>query len=361
MDTVGVERAHLVGTSYGAEVAMLFAVTHPRRTASLVSIDGVSELDPLLKAAVEGWKAAALADPVAFYRTTIPWNYSSAYLAANADALARRESAIAALPRGWFTSFAGLCDAFLRIDLTKDLGRITCPTLVMVAEHDILKGERFARIIADNVRGARLTVIAGAGHAVVVERPGEVAAAIAEFLDGCRRTEEMDGTIVEIGDLAISFVERGEGVPRALRARQHRILALVRARHGRARGADGGPGHAELRQVEAASGRTRHRPLRGRGRGVHPRPRARPARARRPLARGRGRDVARGAVPGRCIRALVLVDSAAPGGSRDPEGPPPADRDDADEPRRAAAGPARGGADARRTTRSSRRSSTTRR
>jgi 3-oxoadipate enol-lactonase len=184
MDALEVPRAHVVGTSYGAEVAMLFAVRHPGRTASLVSIDGVSELDPLLKAAVEGWKAAALADPVAFYRTTIPWNYSSAYLAANAEALARREAVITALPRGWFTSFAGLCDAFLRIDLTKDLHRVSCPTLVLVAGNDILKGERFARIIADHIRGARLRVISGAGHAVVVERPAEVAAAVAGFLDG---------------------------------------------------------------------------------------------------------------------------------------------------------------------------------
>ena len=184
MDASGVAKAHMVGTSYGAEVAMLFAVMHPGRTASLVSIDGVSELDPLLRAAVEGWKAAALAGPVAFYRTTMPWNYSAGYLEANAEALARREAAVAALPPGWFTSFAGLCDAFLRIDLTKDLARIACPTLVLVAENDILKGVRFARIIADNVRGSRLSVIPHAGHAVVIERPVEVAAAIAAFLDG---------------------------------------------------------------------------------------------------------------------------------------------------------------------------------
>lgn len=184
MDAVGVAKAHIAGTSYGAEVALLFAIAHPERTASVVSIDGVSELDPLLRAAVEAWKAAALADPVVFYRATIPWNYSAGYLAANADALARREAAVAALPRSWFTSFAGLCDAFLRIDFTKDLARIGCPTLVVVAEHDILKGERFARIIADHVRGSVLRVIPGAGHAVVVERPAEVAAAVAEFLGG---------------------------------------------------------------------------------------------------------------------------------------------------------------------------------
>jgi 3-oxoadipate enol-lactonase len=183
MDAVEVDRAHVVGTSYGAEVALLFAVAHPERTASVVSIDGVSELDPLLKATVEGWKAAALSDPVVFYRITIPWNYSASYIAANADSLARREAAVAALPRSWFTSFAGLCDAFLRIDLTKDLHRIACPALVLVAANDILKGERFARIIADHVRGSRLQVIPEAGHAVVVERPAETAAAIAEFLE----------------------------------------------------------------------------------------------------------------------------------------------------------------------------------
>jgi 3-oxoadipate enol-lactonase len=98
--------------------------------------------------------------------------------------LTKREAAVAALPRSWFVSFAGLCDAFLRIDLTKDLARIVCPTLVLVAENDILKGERFARIIAENVRGARLRVILDAGHAVVVERPAEVAAEICAFLDG---------------------------------------------------------------------------------------------------------------------------------------------------------------------------------
>jgi 3-oxoadipate enol-lactonase len=186
MDAVGVARAHVVGTSYGAEVGMLFAILHPERTAGLVVIDGVSELDPLLRATVEGWKAAALADPVVFYRVTIPWNYSSGYIEANAEALAKREAAVAALPRGWFTSFAGLCDTFLRIDLTKDLHRVSCPTLVLVAGNDILKGERFARIIADNVRGSQMRVIPDAGHAVVVERPAETAAALSGFLDGLR-------------------------------------------------------------------------------------------------------------------------------------------------------------------------------
>jgi 3-oxoadipate enol-lactonase len=186
MGFLGIRRAHLVGTSYGAEVAMMFALACPEMTASLVVIDGVSEVDPLLRATAESWKAAALSDPVVFYRSIIPWNYSSAWLGANAEALARRETAIASLPRGYFEDFAALCDAFLDLDITGRLHEISCPTLVVVAEKDILKHAGFARMITGNIPGACLKVIGGAGHAVVIEKPAEVLAEIEGFLGGGR-------------------------------------------------------------------------------------------------------------------------------------------------------------------------------
>jgi len=179
---VGVERVHLVGTSYGAEVALLFAATNPRQTASLAVIDGASELDPLLRAAAEGWRAAALCDPVVFYRTMIPWNYSAGWLAENRERLQHREQSISSLPRGYFEDFAALCDSFLALDLTPSLGAIRCPTLVLVGEYDILKPARFARIIQQGIAGSRMETIAGAGHAVVIEKPLEAARRLEAFL-----------------------------------------------------------------------------------------------------------------------------------------------------------------------------------
>ncbi|PKL09888.1 MAG: alpha/beta hydrolase [Spirochaetae bacterium HGW-Spirochaetae-7] len=183
---LGVDKAHIVGTSYGAEVALTFARDFPAACLSVVSIDGVTEFDAVLGAAVESWKAAALSDPRVFYRTILPWNYSAGYLAANRDALARREDAIASLPRQWFEAFARLCDAFLAIDLTKDLGRISCPCLVLVAGSDILKGPPYARVIERGVPGSRYVEIPGSGHAVVVERPDAVAYSLLGFLDPLR-------------------------------------------------------------------------------------------------------------------------------------------------------------------------------
>jgi len=184
---LGIGRARIVGTSYGAEVALTFARDFPASTLSVVSIDGVTEYDAVLGATVASWKAAALCDPRVFYKTILPWNYSAGYIAANADLLAKREEAVASLPRDYFQAFGRLCDAFMNVDLTKDLRRIACPCLALVASEDILKHRRYSRIIADGVPGARYEEIAGAGHAVVIEQPGAVADSLLRFLAGVTR------------------------------------------------------------------------------------------------------------------------------------------------------------------------------
>ncbi|HUX38195.1 MAG TPA: alpha/beta fold hydrolase [Rectinemataceae bacterium] len=182
MDQLGIESADIIGTSYGGEVALEFALAFPAKTASLAVVDSVSFADPMLVAAVEGWKACALADPVAFYRSIIAWNYSAEYIGSNRELLARRETAMASLPRAWFEDFAELCDAFLVIDLKGRLGPIAAPTLVVWAEKDILKGESYSRSLAAEIAGARLSMIGGSGHAVAMERPEALAALLEGFL-----------------------------------------------------------------------------------------------------------------------------------------------------------------------------------
>lgn len=186
MDGLDIDKLHVLGTSYGAEVALTFARDFPDRVRSLALVDGVSETDGVLRAAVESWMRAARVDPSLFYRTIIPWNYSSRYIESNREALDKREAVIASLKPDYFEAFAGLCEAFLRIDLTGDLGRILCPSLVVVAEKDILKHRGFSRILVEGLPDARLVEIPGAGHAVVVEDPVAVGDAVLRFWKGLR-------------------------------------------------------------------------------------------------------------------------------------------------------------------------------
>jgi len=182
MENLGFDSAHIVGTSYGSEVGMIFALKYPERCKSLVIIDGVSELDSVLETAVDSWKSAALVDPRVFYRTLIPWNYSPGYLKTNLGALRKREEKITQLPEDYFQGFARLCDAFLDIDLTSGIHSIQCPTLILLGECDILKHRGFSEIMAGEIPRSRLIVIPGAGHAVVIEKPAETAGLIESFI-----------------------------------------------------------------------------------------------------------------------------------------------------------------------------------
>ena len=52
-DHLDVENVHIIGTSYGGEVAMKFAMMYPEMTKSISIIDSVSELDEVLKGFLE--------------------------------------------------------------------------------------------------------------------------------------------------------------------------------------------------------------------------------------------------------------------------------------------------------------------
>lgn len=183
LDALGFDKVHVVGTSYGSEIGMLFACAYPERIETLTVIAGVSELDALLRAAVESWAVAADGGAASLFRCMLPWAYSSEYLAANQQLLREREEAMTRLPSDYCEAFKRLVGAFLKLDITDQLKRIVCPTLVISAERDLIKGPTFGRLIHDNIANSEFVVLPRAGHAVVLEQPDLVAERTIEFID----------------------------------------------------------------------------------------------------------------------------------------------------------------------------------
>jgi 3-oxoadipate enol-lactonase len=180
LDALDIQGAHIAGTSYGAEISMLFALRHPQRVQSLIVTSAVSYIDPLLRGMGDAWLAAAEArDPELLYRVVYPLTFSEAWIAANAAVLEQARERYRALD---MDAFRELLLAFLQLDVTADLHEITAPTLVLVGEHDLLKPRKHAEVIAREIPDAELGIIPHAGHAAVWEQPDVFNSLILGFL-----------------------------------------------------------------------------------------------------------------------------------------------------------------------------------
>lgn len=180
MDRLHIDAAHLVGTSYGGEVGMMFAGAHPERVRSLSVIASTARADESIRQPVRRWADAARSQPHLLWEIALPYNYSPEFIAYNPVFVEAARQRFASLPPEWYSSLAELCVAFERLDV--DLSNIKCPTLVVAAENDRLKPLPYSRQIAEDVTNARLVVISDSGHAVVIEKPTEVNDALLTFL-----------------------------------------------------------------------------------------------------------------------------------------------------------------------------------
>jgi 3-oxoadipate enol-lactonase len=170
LDGLGIEKAHIGGTSYGAEASMVFALKYPERTQSLIVTAAVSQLDPLLKGLTDIWIEAARArDPELLFKVVYPLTFAEDWIVANQPTLDLARERYEALD---FDALLELFLCFSRLDITAELHRISAPTLVVAGELDALKSRRYSDIIAHEIPNAEYALIPHAGHAAMWERPG---------------------------------------------------------------------------------------------------------------------------------------------------------------------------------------------
>lgn len=181
LDALRIDRADVVGLSNGGAVAMTFAATNPARIARLVLVDTFAYADAALRAKLRSWEAALDAGgPGLRYDVAVPWNFSRAFLEQHARDLPLLRQIALALDADAMRALMAGSSAH---DARTLLPRITARTLVLVGAEDVLAPPWTAREIADAIPNADLQTIAGAGHAMAIERLDEFCDALRRFFD----------------------------------------------------------------------------------------------------------------------------------------------------------------------------------
>jgi 3-oxoadipate enol-lactonase len=173
LDALEIERAHVLGVSMGGMIAQELAMNHPRRVRSLQLHCTYARPDAYMLALMETWRAVrAKATLEEWMRTVALWLFSPKTYRERPEFIETIIQTALASPHP-FTAMGFLRqgDAVRSHDALARLSALACPTLVSVAEDDVLVPPRFARELAAAIPGAALRLIDGAGHAYFWERP----------------------------------------------------------------------------------------------------------------------------------------------------------------------------------------------
>ena len=179
IESAGHDRAHVVGHSMGALVALDVALRHRAR------VDHLALVAPAVPMAVnEAFLAAARDDSAAGFQMQTVWGH--ARQAAIAQSPVPGVCLVGASLRLNARALAGVqhadlnaCNAYR--PPAESLRALDAPTLVVGGSRDQMTGLAAAKALAGEIRGAKLVAV-DAGHSIMSEAPAAALAALRRFL-----------------------------------------------------------------------------------------------------------------------------------------------------------------------------------
>ena len=189
MDSLGIDRAHIVGHSYGGAITMALAADHPGRVRSMVLVDSAAVDFPMLR---RRWFARVGLFNWIYVRGLAlrPDAVESAFHRAYYDeSLITDELVQAYLDRlrvkGAARAYRGLTRPLPAELAPREIHYedFKVPTLVLWGAQDEVVAPEVGSFHCGLVPGCRFVTIEGAGHSPMEEKPAEFLKEVTAFLD----------------------------------------------------------------------------------------------------------------------------------------------------------------------------------
>jgi pimeloyl-ACP methyl ester carboxylesterase len=183
MRALELDRAALVGNSFGGAVALRVALVAPAAVSSLVLVSAPApglEPSPELEAAWEAEEAALGDDDLDGAVEAVLFAWVPERLRPQVAVMQRRAFELQA-------EAGDLAEAPDPVEDLEPLRSIEAPALVAAGEYDMPDFLEGAKLMAGALPNARHEVIAGAGHLAPLETPEAFRGLLLGFMDGVRR------------------------------------------------------------------------------------------------------------------------------------------------------------------------------
>ena len=182
IDQLGIERAHVVGSSMGGAIAQELALAHPDRVRSLVLNGTWCRGDRFLHEVFRNWMwSAEKADSIRDFLVTVNlWCFSPRIW--NDGTMDGWIEAAAVSPNAQSVdAFCRSAQALIEHDSADRVSGISAPTLVTVGQLDLCLPERFSAALVARIPNATLKVITESGHQPFQEFPEDYNRLLEQF------------------------------------------------------------------------------------------------------------------------------------------------------------------------------------
>ena len=162
LDALRLKNSILVGHSLGAAITLQFALNYPQEIKGIVPVGGGLKM-PVNPSTLEFLRAKPAEAIDLMCKFSLAKENRPQFFAPLKKSLSRANIDV-------LYSDLSVCD---KLDLTSQISKITAPVLVICGTEDKMMPPDFSRQIAGGTGGAKLCLIEGAGHMVMMERPKE--------------------------------------------------------------------------------------------------------------------------------------------------------------------------------------------
>lgn len=188
MDSLGIDKAHLMGLSMGGMIAQEMAIEYPQRVGKLILCSTSAGGEPfrelwfdLIEASNPDWNRSrsdlAEVDLRKLISSEAPLLFNRPFNRLVITALSRLllRLGVAKVP-------VGQLQAMMSYDALGRLDKIQAPTLVLSGSKDGLMPPHSGEVLASHIKSAKLVIIEGGAHAWQGDMPGRFIKEVLSFL-----------------------------------------------------------------------------------------------------------------------------------------------------------------------------------
>lgn len=184
LESLNIEKGHIVGHSMGGMIAQQFALNYPDLANKLVLAATAAKIDYHALCHIQSTiEFLELQVPIeTILKGVFPWIYADSFLLDSEKVKSETQRILNDSPPQEVAGYVNQVKAIAQFDVTTRINEITLPTLVLTGSEDVLiTKETSKRQLYNKIKGAFHEDIKGCGHMLQREKPEAFLKAIENF------------------------------------------------------------------------------------------------------------------------------------------------------------------------------------